>query len=314
MGNLWNQSGRQPIFLRRHSPRGPLPHHLLLFSLLTLLPACLVSSCDGRPDVIVDVTDDGPAARDSSAFTILLRTNDNSADTVRTVRRLDVFIYEADGLRELLGSRSYSYPSDSLRIYGPGKERIVVAIANSPREFNIQALGRHDSIELLSYAFDEDDPDSPLMSGQANVGADGTAILTLTPLMSRVKLGEIANTMKGYIRLEDPSIHLENMNASGEIMRSWGFHPSEMLENPPVVQLPYDIGIFPQAPGSELFCYPNDSQEGDIGTALTVLVLECGIDGQQCRFEIALGAIKRNTTTFVDISVAGPDDFESKLY
>ena len=264
---------------------------------------------------VVDVTvEQGAPARDSSAFSLMLRVCDNASDTLRSVERLDLFIYDADGLKELLLTRSWHYLPDSVRIYGPGMERIVVAIANSPLDFNEQALGRFDSIELLSYSFSDDNPLRPLMSGQATVGADGQVTLTLTPLMARVKLGEISNTIKNYVRLEDPGIHLENMNASAEIMRSWGFHPSETLPDPPVAMLPWDIGVFTQTPGTELFCYPNDSQDSDIGTPATVLVLECGISGQECRFEVPLGPIRRNTTTFVDISVSGIDMFESKVY
>ncbi|MBO4475487.1 MAG: hypothetical protein J5737_02020 [Bacteroidales bacterium] len=259
-------------------------------------------------------SDDVYVQADSSRFAVRFRINDATADTTRHIRRTDIFVYNADGLRELLLTRSYGFLPDSAVFFCKARNVTVVAIANSPRSFNTTALDRYDSIELLTYRFEEDSPTQPVMSGQKDVEAGRAGYLTLAPLLSRVMIGEVANKLKGYVRLEDPRIYLENMNAAAEVLRTEGFHPSEMILSPPVRSLPYDIGVFAQIPGTELFCYPNDSQEATIGTPSTGFVLECEIEGETHQYRVTLPAITRNSTVRVDMTVTGEATFESKIY
>ena len=107
---------------------------------------------------------------------------------------------------------------------------------------------------------------------------------------------------------------LENLNPDAEVLREGGFRPSSIIETGAKTSLPYDIGVFAQHPETEVFCYPNDSSEATIGTPGTKLVLECEIKGEIARFKIDLPAIRRNSTTTVDITVSGKEDFESKVY
>lgn len=251
---------------------------------------------------------------DSSSFTVRFAVADKSSDTLRPVRRLDVFAYDADGLHSLILSRRYGFLPDSLLLYGPVTGMTVVAVANSPMDFNTSALDRYESIELLSYRFEDDSPQVPLMSGVGSVGADRSTVVTLTPMLARVVLGEVCNELKGYVRLEDPRITLESMNASAEILRTNGFYPSETVPEPPVARLPFDIGIFPQSPGTELFCFPNDSQEATIGTPATALAFECEVRGSTRRFSVPLPALRRNSTTHVDITITASETLESKVY
>ena len=310
-----NQTDRHQPFYCRRPPGGSLLHFLssLLISLLFLLPVCLAPSCK-KDYVDTNPSDEVFVPVDSSSFTVRFAVADRSADTLRPVRRLDVFAYDADGLHELILTRRYGFLPDSLLLYGPVTGMTVVAVANSPVGFNSEALGRYDSIELLTYRFEDDSPAAPLMSGVASVGADRSAIVSLTPMMSRVVLGEVCNELKNYVRLEDPRITLENMNASAELLRTKGFYPSETVAEPQVKRLPYDIGIFPQRPGTELFCYPNDSQDATIGTPATVFVFECEIRGATRRFRIPLPSLKRNSTTYVYLTVTANEELESKVY
>ena len=308
-----NQTGRPSPFSFRRSPASILLKKSLFLILLLPGAACLVAGCTGlSPD------DDGDVPvvvqpADSCRFTVRFRMLSGIADTVSRVSRADVFIYSADGLKELEGSRSWNFLPDSLVFSGPVGDKTVVAVLNSPRDFNLDALQRYDSIELLTCPFDEDSPSRPLMSGLCNVSPDGSSTLSVTPLMARVKLGEISNGLKNYVRLEDPRIYLENISTDAEILRTGGFRPSGMIDMPGKVSLPYDIGIFPQTPGTELFCYPNDSPES-IGTPLTNFVLECEIKGETKTFTVPINSIRRNSTTYVDISVTDENTFESKVY
>lgn len=307
-----NQTGRH-FFLFRRPPGGTLPRTTFItYSLLIRVTAGLIASCS--PD-IPDIYDSGQVevTPDSCSYTVLFKVQDNLADTLRRPGRIDLFVYSADGIKQLLDMRRYDFLPDSVRLYGSGGDRIAVAVANSKFNFNPEALSRYDSIELLTWNLSDDSPSAPVMSGQCQVAADGRSGLTLTPLMARVQLGEISNSMKNYVRLENPRLYLENSNQSAELLRTMGFRPSETASDPPRTPLPYDIGIFPQTPGTELFCYPNDTP-GTIGTPPTSLVLECEINGATYTFSTTIPSIERNSTTRIDISVSGPDSYESKVY
>ena len=312
MKTEWNQTGRIPTLIYRRSPRGPLPL-LLLFSLLILPPACLISGCsrDGfGPDSLAAVE----VQLDSSRFTVGFKVLDNIAETPHEIQRLDLYIYDADGIKPLLDKRRYDKIPESVVIHGNGKARIIVAIANAPGEFGSESVGRFDAIEMLKVDFVSESTAIPIMSGMCNVEAGDTGTISLTPLMARIMLGEVGNRMKNYVRLEDPRVYLENLNSGAEIMREGGFRPNGVTEKGAKVSLPYDIGVYSQHPGTELFCYPNDSAEVTIGTPGTKLIFECEIKGQTCQFKIDLPAIRRNSTTTVDITVLGTDECESKVY
>ena len=285
-----------------------------MFNLLSVLaPVCLTPSCV-RPSTDPLPSDEVWLQTDSSRFSVFFRISDNTADSVRHVSRLNLFVYDADGLRRLLLHRCYDFLPDSAVFYCNATGVSVVAVADSPREFNVSALERYDSIELLTYDFEDDSPGRPVMSGQKDIASGGSGTVVLTPLLARVMAGELSNKLRGYVCLEDPRIYLENMNASAELLRTAGFNPSETVPSPPVRRLPYDIGIFSQSPGTELFCYPNDAEESTIGNPPTAFVLECEIQGATRRFKVPLPAVRRNSTTRVDLTVTGETTFESKIY
>ena len=276
-------------------------------------PACLITSCINKgPDM--EPVEDISVKVDSCAFAISLEIKSEMSDTVPQIRCLDLLIYDEGDMGSLESWTHFESLPDSISVMGAKRVKTAVAIANSPRSFSRRAIERFDSIELLSYAFDEDSPEAPVMSGTCSLIPDRPGQLRLVPLMSRVQLGEISNTMKGYARLEEPRVYLDNMNASAELLRSVGFRPSEYIEVTEKTKLPYDIGIFSQRPGTELYCYPNETPEATVGSPQTFFVLECEIYGNTCRFPVALNALGRNKTLHVDISVGGPDLYSSKVY
>ena len=264
--------------------------------------------------MVPDVADIVEVPVDSCSICLKFNILDNLADTTHPVRRLDVLVYSADDIKALRHKRFYEHMPDSIILYGPGEDVIVVAVANSADPIFDDAPPRFDAAEELQCDFSSDSPAAPLMSGLLNLEAGQGGTVQLSPLMSKVMLGVISNTMKSYVRLEDPRIYLENANSGVEILRTGGFRPSELIASTERVPLPYDIGVFSQSPGTELFCYPNDSATVTIGTPATVLVLECEIKGQTKQFRIPLPNLKRNSTTRVDITVNGPSDFESNIY
>ena len=309
-----NQTGRCcPISFRR-PPGSVLLQLVKLLYLLLPGTVCLVSGCHGP--VAADDPGQEPqitVTQDSSRFSVIFHKESAIADTACTVRRLDLFIYDADGVKRLLTTRRWRFLPDSAVFTAPVQGIIAVAVANSTLDFNTAALQRYDSIEQLSYNYSDDSPSAPLMSGQCNVEAGEDARLVLSPLMTRVKTGEIVNELKGYLLLENPRIYLEHMNRAAEVLRTKGFRAAETVKSPPKTSLPWDIGIFPDRPGKELFCYPNDSPH-TIGNPATAFVLECEIRDSTCRFRVPLDSLRRNSTVAVDIRISTPTTFESKVY
>ncbi|MBQ9475042.1 MAG: hypothetical protein IJU69_02245 [Bacteroidales bacterium] len=272
----------------------------------------MISSCarEVSPVEIEDVT----VKVDSCLFEICFNVLNNISDSALLVKQLDIFIYDADGMQGLESWNSFDGLPDTVRVTGAKRAKTVVAVANSPRSFNRKAIERYDSIELLSYDFGEDSPENPIMGGICSLGHERPGTVTLEPLLTKVVLCEVSNLMKGYMRLEDPRIYLENINESAEVLRKSGFRASEGGINGKTYKLPYDIGVFPQNLNIELLCYPNDSAEATMGTPRTSLVLECEINGETCRFPVELPELGRNRRLKVDISVSGPNVFESKVY
>ena len=314
MKTKWNQTGRSLTFFNRRPPRSNLLHLLLLFSLLILFPACLVSSCSRDNPEGSGGLDAVEVALDSSRFTVRLRVLDNIADDAPEIKSLDILMFDSDGMKNLLAKRRYETVPDSIVFYGKGSGRIVVAVANAPGGLKHNELERFDGAEQLRFAFVEDNPLAPVMGGFCTLEAGCTGSLTLTPLLARVRLGEVSNKMKGYVRMENPRLFLENLNPDAEVLREGGFRPSSIIETGAKTSLPYDIGVFAQHPETEVFCYPNDSQQTSVGTPPTRVVLECEIGERTKQFRVELPAVRRNTTTTVDFLVWSDSDFEGKVY
>ena len=77
-------------------------------------PVCLAPSCKLSPEPETYPQEEVFVPVDSSSFTVRFAVADKSSDTLRPVRRLDVFAYDADGLHSLILSRRYGFLPDSL--------------------------------------------------------------------------------------------------------------------------------------------------------------------------------------------------------
>lgn len=206
-----------------------------------------------------------------------------------------------------------------LKVKGAGKEKngedgyVVVAIAGC-RTLNVEALEVLDAMELVKSSYRNDDPEHPLLSGTCTIWSDDDDdewTLVMRPLFCKIALGNVSNTMKNYVRLEEPSVYLKNVNSDAEILRSDGFRPVELLDSVCRRDLPYDIGMYPQQPGTSTYAYPNDYEEATLGTPRTTLVLEGKIKGEICRFPVELPALKRGEKVEVDIDVSTPTEYHS---
>lgn len=235
---------------------------------------------------------------------------------------LDVFVYGAGGSRELeshvrLGADAMNeicgggcLPVES----GSESPRTVVVVANCPKAFNLKALAKMDSMELLEYEFREDDPSRPLMSGATTFtpGVDG--LVEISPLLCEVVLNSVSNGLDGYELLESPSVRLCDVAPSARLLQLRDFRPQEVISSGELSSLPYDVGFYTQKPSISLWCYPNDTPETTLGAPHTSMEFNCRILGEDCVFPISLPPLGRASRTSVDLIINGPADFNCKIY
>jgi hypothetical protein len=224
------------------------------------------------------------------------------------VRTLDLFVYDAAGTQPLEKHLLYDRLPDSLSFPTTSGEKILVGIANSPRRFNLAALGRFDAMQKLTFAFADDDPACPVLGGSATT-AGQTGELTLSGLLCRITLRSVANTMDGYELLEEPRVRLIDLPDNAEILREREFRPAELLDAGPWFALPYDVGFFPQEPDISLWCYPNDTPEDILGVPRPSLEFECRIEGELCSFDVPLPPLPRGCSKEVALTVDGPHKY-----
>ena len=278
------------------------------YCLLLLLPA-LSGSCRKEPGpAAVEEEENPPAAVVDSVLTHVRLRADGSA-----LQSVDVFIYGSGGTRALEAHfRTEQLPEDGWDIPTLPGEKLAVGIANSPKRFNQKALERYDSMEQLAFRFAEDDPHKPILGGVCTTsGQEGEIILR--PLLCKIVLASVSNTMDGYELLEEPRVRLRDLPDAAEILREQEFRPSELIDAGDWAPLPFDVGYFPQEPGIELWCYPNDTPENILGVPRPSLEFECRIRGETCSFDIPLPPLTRGCTQEVELTVDGPDNHRYKI-
>ena len=297
--NLLNGPFRHCSVLRNAGSN--LVYYCAYLCVLFVLPA-LLGSCQRDPVPGYGPEEEIDPPVDSILTCIRMQTDGYIVQT------LDLFIYSADGLRSLERQVTLDAPQDTLLLPTLPGEKILVAIANSPRRLNRKALERYDTMEQLSFNFADDRPERPILGGVCTTeNHDGE--IHLQPLLCRITLTKISNTMDGYELLESPRVRLRDLPDAAEILREKEFRPSELIDSDRWVELPYDVGYFPQDLALELWCYPNDTPEDVLGVPRPSLELECTIQGKTCTFEVPLPPLPRGCTKQVEITVDGPSSY-----
>ena len=231
----------------------------------------------------------------------------------QSVRRLDLFIYSAGGTRPLEHHLRYdALPEEAFGLPTLPGEKILVGIANSPHDFNLNALARYDAMEQLAFLFSDDDPAFPVLGGRT-VTVSNAGEVRLTPLLCRVRLSAVSNSMDGYELLEDPAVRLCDMPNAAEILREKDFRPTELIDSEVWTPLPYDVGFFTQEPGIELWCYPNDTPETTLGVPRPTLEFRCRIRGGNCSFQVPLPPLPRASSVDVELTIDGPGSLRYKV-
>ena len=211
------------------------------------------------------------------------------------VRILDVFIYSDTLTMPLL----YHIRTNRCELRAPRSfnRLTVAAVANAPEEFNLKALKRFDSAEIITMRYRDENPEYPLQSACGTFQED-TARLVLTSLLCPVRIVQIDNHT-GEV-LEFPNFGLSQINAFAEILRFDGFHTVETVETPDETAHPEmmlsptcrDIGHTPAQPEITLYCYPFEKWDANA----TVLTLTAHIRGQRKKWTFPLPGARRGRT------------------
>lgn len=185
--------------------------------------------------------------------------------------------------------------------------KIIIAIANSPYEFNLKALQCFDSAELLTMYYRDENPQFPLMSA-ISFSDEDSIFLKLKALLCPVKVLSISNSTDKL--LSHPRLSLRKINASAEMLRSDGFRPSITIDSPAEIshpqmmfsQLPLDLGSDTCHPMTTLYCYPQDT-ETSLGTPRTEIVLSAEVEGSTQHYATPLPKAGRGKTIVINLNI-----------
>lgn len=211
------------------------------------------------------------------------------------VRSLDLFIYRDTLTRPLECHQRLEGPMpDTITLDSRPGERLLVAVANSPAPFRIEALQRCDGAEQLEMYYRMEDPDFPLMSAVCSF-SEGPVKLTLSPLLCRVNIYHIVN-FTGQA-LNNARVQLKGINSHVQMLRSDGFRTIETEDNPSslshpemmLCRIPGEIGEELSTPELTLLCYPFDGE----GPNITSLLFTATANGELREWTFPVPSLKR---------------------
>ena len=300
---------------RQSLPRRYLLHICVIIS---LLPALAVTpGCSRTPLNEEEPREEPEQPDESTAGSVRITIKPIARSTITNLLRTDLFVYPLSGSQTLEGHFTFNESSADHTLELSEGEKQIVAIVNSPYSFNDAALSKLESLEAVEFSFEDENPESPSMSGHANAcivkGSTISVGIDVTPLMCSIVLADASNNLPDYLRLEDPYIYLRNINPKAGILRENGFRPAENVEKGIPAPLPCDVGFYTQYPGTTLYCYPNETPEYTLGTPRTELVFECTIRDTLRSFPIQLPPLSRGSVHRVSLTVDESEEYSYNI-
>lgn len=240
------------------------------------------------------------------------------------LRRCELFIYRCDALGTLAAHRAAENAGDDPQFFiGLEKGRYrAVAICNACAPVNPAAVARRESFDIFSYNYADEDPLYPLCSSALEFEAGEQIRIAPRKLLCTVHLASVRREFQGgdaKTVVERLQTFLTNVPAKCEVLKESGFHPSEFVD-PNITgslfcrRLGSDLGYGELHPGIKLYCYPNDSAEGDIASPHTKIVLEGRLNGKYCRWEAGLGAMVRGCDKYVEFVLNSESECVCLIY
>lgn len=278
---------------------------LLFISLLVLIPVFPANSCRK-----LESEENTKDKEKESLICRKLEVDNESYDC----RHLDIFIY--DESEKLESHTRFDSVGQALELQHNKDAKILVLVANSPYNFNLNSLSRYSSFSKLAFDFKDDSMEHPIMGGIINLDEcrEEAISVKLKALMSYVELFAVSCNLEDYDLLESPRVRLKNINASALIFHEGEYIASEFIDYGEWVSLPYDIGTYTQYPGIRLAAYPNEASEDSENNFPTLLEFECRIRGEKSSFEIPIESLERDSSVKIEIEISAQDEFSSKVY
>jgi len=251
---------------------------------------------------------------------------------------LDVFVYDDDAAGLLDAWRHFDGLSSPLEIYsGPGRKRLI-AIAGADTGRPLQEIATADNLRAVTFSLSDEDPASPVLTGETGFTSGGTASLTLEPLLSRIVLRSVACDFTGTSHegesLENACAYLLNVNSSATltsdspsgqtVLNSTRLSRADLEAMAHPEMLYHDIGTIGRERRSldlEFYCYPNILGSESLGLEFTRLVLQGDLGGRTFYYPVNINqegfgyssgpkGIDRNVSYVVDMTLTreGSDD------
>jgi len=244
-----------------------------------------------------------------------------------TVNGLDLLFFQ-DGPLFLLDAYQHFDAVQGNRVTAAASSaaRTVVALSGYPAGPSAwSGIRSYDSLADVRFRLEDEDPDSPILSGTGEAG--GTRTMVLRPMLSRILLRSIACDFSGRAyageRLADVRAYLTYASrecrpfSPEDIPVSWlnAGHLDETetatLSHPEIVlaDLASSLGgrIYPSRP---FHCYPNPSDGSEFGRPATRLVIEGKLRGTTYYYPIDLPGLEADKQYRLDVTLtrAGTTD------
>lgn len=350
------EKGRNTMLFSGRSPRALLPLSMITLSLAIAAVLCC-AGCSSFESVSPDIPTAPSLCKKEGngrdifdmSFTpdlrVCLPSSDGKslnistrADAWRLIRRLDLFVFDPDGIRALDSyTRSYAYSPYSVSVPSASGDKLVVAVAN--RDFpdeEVTAIHCYEDLKAAVVELTGDHPSWPVMSGETRfvAGKGHSCSITLEPMMSTVEIHSLRCRMEGPYTgqsLRRVKVYLTGISNRAELLRGSGFLPAETLNNgglseTDLKRLAYSgmvyryLGDGRDSDGeteygtAALYCYPNESGEESPGSPFTKLVIEGELDGKTRYYTIPVNrgsddgqtGIGRNRRYVFDLTIRGP--------
>ena len=255
---------------------------------------------------------------------IVLDSHSSKAPSWWLVKRLDIFIFNADnGVLDSWQTHSGHISTGVTAQSGHGP-RIIAAIANMETSPEILASIRsYDDLKNIEAELANDSPEYPIMSGTASYesGSDRECTITLTPVLCEISLSlkcRFGGEWKGA-EMKDVQVFLTGVSGRTALTAGSPSLPTEILNIgglsefdlqrlavPRMLCVP--LGDIKSTDGSSrvyasLYAYPNNTKTESLGSPFTRIVIEGKVNGEVWYYPIPLKDLQRNTYYSIDITI-----------